>query len=224
VVKRATRYKAEVVNGNGDVVWEVLVRDMPPMSVAEALRVHGFKVRRANEMGERSERPVFSLLDPSNSVKAAIEADARRATKAGNVIRLLIDHRNQWVSRAEIEAVGGKSADRRAREWREAGWKIDIGQLAPGEPWAYRLNLDLPGDWAPDDVADETAAILDDTVTMTAIEEGIADLEAGRVEQKRTARSTGCGSWTATCSTSWRARRGGRAGRLRSAAPTANAR
>ena len=140
-MKRATRWKAEVVNGNG-VAWEVLVHDFPDAALRSALDRAGFKVRRASAPRDDDELPmVYSELDPVTSIEAAREHAGRRETQIGNVLLHLLDHRGEWVTRETIRAVGGDSGDRRVRELRDRNWPIDISQRIEGAAWHVRLAL-----------------------------------------------------------------------------------
>lgn len=142
--KRATRYRAEIVDGEGSVLWEVLVRDPPKPKLANVLRSYGYQVRRTEQPEPEASGTLplmYSELDPVNSIIAAREAAARRETHIANVLMLLIDRSPEWVPYEAISKVGGKEGDKRARELRARGWPIDIRQLAPRQPWHYRLLL-----------------------------------------------------------------------------------
>jgi hypothetical protein len=142
-MKRATRYKAEVVDVNGVVAWEILVHDLPTRALTLALQQCGFIVRKSSS--SKTDFPpalVFSDLDPRNSVLAAREFSGRQKTKTTAALELLLARRGQWVSEEEVRRAAGSSGDRRVRELRgPGGWPIEKRQLAPGEAWHWRLNL-----------------------------------------------------------------------------------
>lgn len=139
--KRPTRYKLEVVNDVGGVVYDMLVTEQPPATIRTALRTQNLYVRRPIVKGAPDSNLVYSELDPAASIAAAREFMARRATKRGAVLELLLDRHDHWVIRAEIRSVGGDSGDRRVRELRQDGWPIEIAQQTDKSAWACRLRL-----------------------------------------------------------------------------------
>jgi hypothetical protein len=143
VTKRATRFKAEVYDSNGNVVWEVLVHDWPSPNLAALFRLNGFAVRQPSKppAQPRDPFPVYSLLDPANSIRAFEEFAARRVTKTVAMLEYLLKIPGVWVERNVIRQVAGDSGDRRVRELRQYGWPIEIQQQADGKPWAVRLNI-----------------------------------------------------------------------------------
>ena len=144
-MKRPTRYKAEVLDREGVVRWEVLVHDLPDQTLTTALRSIGYRVQRAVEPRIAGPLPLtYSERDPANSVRAAREYASRHDRKISNVLVLLIDRSGEWVSKDEICKVGGDQGDKRARELRQRNWPIEVRQLRAEQSWHYRLNLHLP--------------------------------------------------------------------------------
>lgn len=139
--KRPTRYRLEVCDHMGRVVWDMLVTEQPPAPVLLALNVRNLNVRRPTVKGDPDRHLVYSRLDPQASITAAHEAHARRATKRSAVLMLLLRHCGGWVARDEVRAVGGDSGDRRVRELRQDGWPIEISQTREGMAWACRLMV-----------------------------------------------------------------------------------
>lgn len=154
--KRATRFKAEVQDSNGDVVWEVLVHDWPSAKLASLLRLNGFAVRQPDKPTAEPKHPfpVYSALDPANSITAFHEFAARRTTKNVRMLDYLLKIPGVWVEREIVREIAGDSGDRRYRELRQYGWPIEIMQQKDGRPWAVRLNVPWPLS-EPDDT-DET--------------------------------------------------------------------
>jgi hypothetical protein len=152
-VKRATRYKAEVFHtATGATVWEFLAHDNPPAGVAQALARGGFGYRRASTPSDEPAGPVFSMLDPDNSIAAGIEFADRRDTARGRVLRHLIANLGVWIPRHKIRSLGGDSGDRRVRELRQLNWPIEMRQLDDDDAWSVRLVIaDRPLPPAPPD-------------------------------------------------------------------------
>jgi hypothetical protein len=139
--KRATRWKAEVVDGEGHVVWEVLAHDWPEQKMQAALAFAGLKVRRASTPQKEATTLLYSELDPENSIKAAREHAARNETLTGNTLMFLLDHDAEWVDRDVVRRIGGDSGDRRVRELRQRNWPIEMEQLGEARAWHVRLVL-----------------------------------------------------------------------------------
>lgn len=141
--KRATRFKAEVYDPDGNVVWEVLVHDWPSPNLANLFRLNGFAVRQSVKpsAAPKDPFPVYSTLDPSNSIKAFEEFAARRATKNVKMLNYMLKIPGVWIERQVVREVAGDSGDRRYRELRQYGWPVEIQQQKDGKPWAVRLNL-----------------------------------------------------------------------------------
>lgn len=139
--KRPTRFRLDVVDGNGNVVWDVLVTDMPPAEILTGLRSRGLSVRRPVVKGDPDRHLIYSELDPAASIAAAREFMTRRTTKRSEVLRYLLDFPGQWIPRDKIRQIGGDSGDRRVRELRQDGWPIEISQQRDNMPWSCRLNL-----------------------------------------------------------------------------------
>lgn len=139
--KRPTRYKLEIVNETGGVVYDMLVTEPVPAPIRHALRRLGMHVRRPVVAGDPDRHLVYSELDPQASIAAAHEAHERRATKRSAVLMLLLALNGAWISRDRIREVGGDSGDRRVRELRQDGWPIEIQQRTEKMAWACRLNL-----------------------------------------------------------------------------------
>lgn len=140
-MKRATRWKAEVVDGDGNVLWEVLAHDWPILAAQAALAQAGLKVRRASTPRKDPSSLVYSDLDPENSIKAAREHAERHETQVGNVLLFLLDHAGEWIARDVVRRVGGDSGDRRVRELRQRNWPIEMEQLGEARAWHVRLVL-----------------------------------------------------------------------------------
>lgn len=141
-MKRATRYRVEVVDKQGVVLWEVLVHNMPDQRLTNVLRSFGYIVRPVNPRNQVGPLPLtYSDLDPETSIRAAREYASRRDTHLGNALVLLIDHAPYWVSRDQVRKVAGDQGDRRVRELRQRGWPVEIRQLHPGEAWHVRMLL-----------------------------------------------------------------------------------
>lgn len=140
--KRATRWKGEVVDPDGEVMWEVLVHDLPDPALRSALIVAGYRVRRATPPKTTGPLPLnFSEHDPEASIEAAREHTARRESQLGNALMLLIDQAGKWVPRSAIRRVAGDQGDRRVRELRARNWPIETKQLNDGEAWHVRLVI-----------------------------------------------------------------------------------
>lgn len=140
--KRPTRWKAEVIDRDGHVLWEILVNYLPDPTLRADLHRLGYRIRRANVPKIGGPLPmVYSELDPAASVAAAREHADRRETQLGNALLLLLDADGGWVPRAAIRRVAGDSGDRRVRELRERNWPVEIRQLVDGDPWSVRLIL-----------------------------------------------------------------------------------
>lgn len=149
MTKRATRFKVEVVDRNGVVLWEVLAHDMPVGKLTNVLSAYDYKIRRVRTPTVGGTLPLtYSELDPENSIIAAREYASRRDTHVGNALLLLLDRAPDWVPREQVRKAGGDSGDRRVRELRQRGWPIEIKQLSPGDAWHVRLAL--PGMEAPE--------------------------------------------------------------------------
>ena len=144
--KRPTRFKAEVVNGNDDDVWEVLVHDFPSTNIRSAFARAGLTIRRASVPRNGPLSLNYSDLDPAASVEAAREHAARRETQLGNALMLLIDRAGEWVSREDIRRAAGDSGDRRVRELRDRNWPVEISQRVEGAAWHVRLVLPVNDD------------------------------------------------------------------------------
>ena len=141
VAKRPTRFKIELVDHRGVVIWDALVTEFPPPGIRAMLADQGVTARRpARTTGSTAaQNLIYSELDPESSIRAAQEFAARRETKLGEVIMLLLARRNRWVDRDAIREVGGDSGDRRVRELRSVGWPIEINQTKAGAAWSCRL-------------------------------------------------------------------------------------
>lgn len=146
--KRATRFKAEVLDSDDNVVWEVLVHDWPSANLAALFRLNGFKVRQPVKppAAPKDPFPVYSSLDPANSIKAFEEFAARRATKTVAMLEFMLKLPGVWIEREVVRNVAGDSGDRRYRELRQYGWPVEIQQQRDGKPWAVRLNLPADSD------------------------------------------------------------------------------
>lgn len=150
--KRATRWKAEVVDEDDNVLWEVLAHDMPAEMFRSVLFDLDVRIRRVSTPRPGTKVYDYSVHDPVNSIKAAREHAARRETQLGNVLMLLLDRDGGWVSRDEIRRAGGEEGPRRVRELRKLNWPVETKQLARGAAWHVRLNL--PGSHVPDEDED----------------------------------------------------------------------
>lgn len=142
--KPASRFKAEIVDEDGNVLWEVLAHDLPGMRFKLALVRDGLKVRRASTPSNGLVGPDYSELDPEESIEAAYEHFDRSDSQRNKVLMLLLAYAkdpNPWVSRKDIRRVGGDSGDKRVRELRALNWPTEISQLVPGQAWYVRLNL-----------------------------------------------------------------------------------
>jgi hypothetical protein len=141
--KRATRFKAEVLDSDDNVVWEVLVHDWPSPKLAALFRLHGFKARQPVKPSTEPKDPfpVFSPLDPANSIRAFEEFAARRDTKTVRMLEYMLKIPGVWIEREVVRQVAGDSGDRRYRELRQNGWPVEIQQQRGGLPWAVRLNV-----------------------------------------------------------------------------------
>lgn len=142
--KRPTRWKAEIVDHDDAVLWEVLVHDFPEPILRSDLSRLGYRIRRATS--PKLSAPlgfVYSELDPKASIIAAREHHVRRETQMSNALMLLLDRAPNWVPRSEVRRVAGDSGDRRVRELRERNWPIEIRQLDPGDAWHVRINIPI---------------------------------------------------------------------------------
>lgn len=146
-MKRATRFKAEVLDSDGNVVWEVLVHDWPSQNLAALFRLNGFRVRQPDKppASPREPFPVYSSLDPQTSIRAFEEFAARRHTKTVAILEMMLKIPGVWIERNVVRQVAGDSGDRRVRELRQYGWPVEIQQQAEGLPWAVRLKLPSGG-------------------------------------------------------------------------------
>jgi hypothetical protein len=140
--KAATRAKYEVRDGDGVTHWEILATVFPDLPLRHALATVGYTVHKVSKPKRGlPSLPVYSELDPANSILAAREADARRSTNDTRVLVYMIAHTGEWIDRETIRKVGGDQGDRRARSLRDVNWPIETRQLNPGEAWHVRLNL-----------------------------------------------------------------------------------
>lgn len=142
--KLASRFKAEITDEDGNVLWEVLAHDLPGMKLRLALTRSGMKVRRASAPSNGPVGPDYSESDPEESIEAAYEHYDRSDSQRDRVLMLLLAYAKDpepWVSRKDIRRVGGDSGDKRVRELRALNWPVEILQLAPHQPWHVRLNL-----------------------------------------------------------------------------------
>lgn len=141
--KPATRFKAEIVDEDGNVLWDILAHDMPGMKVKLALARRGMKVCRASVPSKGPVGPDYSELDPEESIEAAYEHHDRSASQRTRVLMLLLAYAkdpNPWVPLKDILRVGGSEGDKRGRELRALGWPIEK-QPVPGQAWNTRINL-----------------------------------------------------------------------------------
>jgi hypothetical protein len=142
--KPASRFKGEIVDREGNVIWEVLAHEYPGLRVQLALRKAGLKFCRASTPRSGPLPMNYSEDDPEESIEAAYEHYDRRDTQTAKVLMLLLAYAKDpdpWVSRKDIRRVGGDSGDRRVRDLRAMNWPVEISQLKPGEAWHVRLNL-----------------------------------------------------------------------------------
>lgn len=141
MTKRATRWQAEVIDHDGNVLWEILAHDWPEDRLRETLADAGLRVRRASVPKSGSTKYVYSIYDPASSIEAAHEHHDRRKTQLSSVLVLLLDQAGRWVPRDEVRAWGGDSGDRRIRELRARNWPIVTKQLVGGQAWCVKLDL-----------------------------------------------------------------------------------
>jgi hypothetical protein len=142
--KRAPRYKAEVIDADGTVWWEVLVRDLPLHTKLLAdLHAAGYEIRRASTPSSSKYKVNYSHLDPENSIIAAMEAEDRRETYTGNVLKLLLSRPGHWFSKGDLRRVGGDEGPKRFRELRGANWPVET-RPTPGREstWQYRIIME----------------------------------------------------------------------------------
>lgn len=139
MTKRATRFKVEFfIDDSEEPAWDALVTEMPPTGLLPSY----VTCKRTTPKKSNYSGPVYSELDPQQSVDAAIEHAERRDTKRGAVLMMLINRNGLWQTRSRIRAVGGDSGDRRVRELRDqGGWPIEIKQFHEGDTWQVRMNM-----------------------------------------------------------------------------------
>ena len=82
--------------------------------------------------------PIVGRADPANSHIAAALVEPSRGSKRAAVLDLL--RQSGWVSAERLREVGGGQGDRRMRELRQMGYKIEARPTGSGTSWEYRLT------------------------------------------------------------------------------------
>jgi hypothetical protein len=75
---------------------------------------------------------------PVNSKVAAANYEPVRVTRKTAVAVFLLDHVGEWFNASVFNEVGGRAGDRRMRELRSDGWKIETRRVA-GNTYQHRL-------------------------------------------------------------------------------------
>jgi hypothetical protein len=75
---------------------------------------------------------------PVNSKVAAANYEPVRVSRKAAVAVFLLDHIGEWFDASVFNEVGGRAGDRRMRELRADGWKIETRRAA-GNVYQHRL-------------------------------------------------------------------------------------
>jgi hypothetical protein len=75
---------------------------------------------------------------PATSISAAAVYEPVRNTRKTAVANYLLEHEGEWIDAATFNDVGGRAGDRRMRELRQDGWKIETRRVA-GNSYQHRL-------------------------------------------------------------------------------------
>lgn len=75
---------------------------------------------------------------PASSIAAAVAYEPTRNTNKTVIANYLLDHEGQWIDAATFNDIGGRAGDRRMRELRQDGWKIETRRVG-ANTYQHRL-------------------------------------------------------------------------------------
>lgn len=67
---------------------------------------------------------------PATSKTAAAVYEPTRMTRKAAVANYLLDHVGEWTTASTFNIIGGRAGDRRMRELRQDGWRIETRRQA----------------------------------------------------------------------------------------------